>query len=550
MGHRDRDLLPPISADVGLTMAQAIAVIGGGINGLVAAAELAHAGRQVVLIERSERIGGFIAAGERTLPGYVHDVYSSWHPLFVSSPAYAMFSDHLAARGLEYLNTGGPVCASTSLAAGERRTVIAHRDPAATAEGLVSARDGEAYLRMLEDFERRAPTVFGALGGEIGSARSLAVLAGRAVRTLGPQGAKLLAWDGLSSGRAFLRRHFEGWAVDALWIPWLLHAGLGPDHATGGILIPVFAATIHQFGLPVVRGGVGSFLSAFEGLLHDVGVEIRTGTEAEEILLEKGRAVGVRTSSGTIPADTVLASVSPQALYGGLLAPSGAVAAQRSMATRYRPGRGAIQIHLALNGPIPWEEPVLRTVPLVHLSSGSPSTGVAVAQAEAGLLPSAPTVVVGQQSLLDYSRAPAGKATLWLQLQEAPFAPTGDAGGTIDTSRGWDDRSLRDRYLERVLDQLEQFAPGARSTVLASDFIAPTDLLQANPNAIGGDPYAGAAELDQNLMWRPFPGAAAHRTPARGVWHIGAATHPGPGLGAGSGHIVAQRILAQPASRR
>lgn len=519
-------------------------VIGSGINGMVAAAELAQAGIPTILLERSARIGGFIAAEEeRTLPGFRHDTYSSWHPLFVSSAAFGELGGELAARGLAYSNSETAVTASTADVQGERRTAIAYRDPERTAAGFAQAEDRDAYLAMLAEFGTRAPTIFGALGAELGSSAVLGKLGWKALRGLKMAGVEELARDALTSARSYLRRTFTGWEVDAVWTPWGLHSGLGPDHATGGMMIPVFAAAMHQFGLPVVTGGVGSFLAAFESLLRDAGVDIRTGVEAEEIVVADGKVTGVRTSAGHITADTVLASVTPGALYGTLLAGAPQVAAQRERARRYRPGRAAMQLHFALDRPLQWEDPALREVPLVHLSDGSGSTGIACAQAEAGLLPSQPTVVVGQQSVIDPSRAPDGKATLWLQLQEVPFAPVGDAREQIDTSGGWDRPELRQRYVDRVLERLEVFAPGTISSVLATDVIAPTDLLAANPNAIAGDPYAGSAELDQNLRWRPFPGAAGHRTAVAGVWHIGAATHPGPGLGAGSGHLVAQRII-------
>ncbi|MBC9937082.1 MULTISPECIES: NAD(P)/FAD-dependent oxidoreductase [unclassified Leucobacter] len=519
-------------------------VIGSGINGMVAAAELALAGREVVLVERAPQIGGFIAAGERTLPGFVHDTYSSWHPLFVSGAAFAELGDALAERGLNYSNNDTVVTASTAEVAGSRRTVIGYRDPARTAEAFSSPQDRDAYLGMLEEFGPRAPFVFGALGAELGSNRVAAGLGWKALRALKPKGLESLARDALTSGRGYLRRNFTGWEADQLWTAWLLHSGLGPDQATGGMMLPVFAAAMHQFGLPIVTGGVGSFLTAFERLLRDSGVEIRTSEEAEEIVVVNGKVSGVRTSSGFIAADTVLASVSPGALYDTLLGAAPQVAAQRAGAQTYRPGRAAMQLHFALDRPLQWEDEALSEVPLVHLSDGAGSTGIACAQAEAGFLPTTPTVVVGQQSAVDPSRAPEGKATLWLQLQEVPFAPIGDAAEKIDVTGGWDSADLRARYVDRVLDRLEHFAPGTRETVLASDIIAPTDLLAANPNAIAGDPYGGSAELDQNLRWRPFPGAAEHKTPVAGVWHIGAATHPGPGLGAGSGHIVAQRLIS------
>jgi len=182
---------------------------------------------------------------------------------------------------------------------------------------------------------------------------------------------------------------------------------------------------------------------------------------------------------------------------------------------------------------------------LVHLSDGSASTAIACAEAEAGLLPRRPTVVVGQQHVLDPSRVPEGAAALWLQLQEVPFAPVGDAAGELDTSGGWTP-SLAGGFADRVLERLASHAPGVRELVLGVDVITPVDLRARNANAVGGDPYGGSAELDQSFLWRPLPSAGHHRTPVPGLWHIGASTHPGAGLGGVSGYLVAQRLTAEP----
>ncbi len=528
-----------------------VAIIGSGINSLVAAAELALAGKRVCLIERSDRLGGFIHSAERTLPGFIHDSFSSWHPLFVSGGAYGALGQELHARGLEYANTSGPVTASVASdpATGAHRVVIAERDPAETAAAFKEPRDEAAYLAMLDDLGRNARTVFGAFGAELRSFGEVARIAFGAVRRGRFQGTEAFVRDSVMSGRNYVRSRFDGWEADQLWSPWLLHAGLGPDQATGGVMLPVMAMSMHSFGLPIVKGGASRFVEAFESLLRDNGARIMLGVEAEEILVgsdgsSKGHSVtGVRTSQGVVSAGTVLANVSPQALYTRLLRqpPAGTADA----AERYQNGRGAMQIHLALDKPVEWLDPRLNSVPLVHISNGSDSTGIACAQAEAGLLPNEPTVVVGQQCVLDPSRAPEGKATLWLQLQEVPFAPVGDAAGELSVTNGWTDE-LKHRYLERVLARLEHFAPGTRATVLASDILAPTDLLSANPNAVNGDPYGGSAELFQNLLWRPFPVAAGHQTAVEGLWHIGASTHPGPGLSGGSGHLVAQKLTAPP----
>lgn len=522
-----------------------VAIIGSGINSLVAAAELALDGKRVCIIERSDRLGGFIDSSERTLPGFIHDTFSSWHPLFVSGGAYEVLGKELHARGLEYCNTTGPVTASVAAdpATGAHRVVIAHRDPAETSAAFKEPRDQAAYLAMLDDLGRNAGTVFGAFGAELRSFPEVAKIAFGALRR-GRLGAnESFIRDSVMSGRNYVRSRFDGWETDQLWSPWLLHAGLGPDQATGGVMLPVMAMSMHGFGLPVVKGGASRFVAAFESLLRDNGVRIMLGAEAEEILVSGTAVTGVRTLQGSVSADTVLANVSPQALYTSLLHEPPAAAARA--AEKYQNGRGAMQIHLALDKPVEWLDPRLNTVPLVHLSNGSDSTGIACAQAEAGLLPAEPTVVVGQQYVLDPSRAPEGKATLWLQLQEVPFAPVGDAAGELDVSKGWSGE-LKAGYLERVLARLEQFAPGTRASVLASDILAPTDLALANPNAVNGDPYGGSAELFQNLLWRPFPEAAGHRTAIQGLWHIGASTHPGPGLSGGSGHLVAQKLTAPP----
>lgn len=519
-------------------------IIGSGINSLVAAAELALAGKAVTLLEKNPHLGGFIHSGERTVPGFTHDSFSSWHPLFVSGGAYAVLGEELHRRGLKYCNTDENVTASAAVdpRTGVHRVVVAHRDPARTAESFSRPEDRAAYLSMLEDLGRNAGTVFGAFGADLRSPWSTAKLAAGALRRGRIKGTETFAREALMSGRNYVRSRFSGWEADQLWSPWLLHAGLAPDHTTGGIMLPVMAMTMHSFGLPVVKGGAAAFVAAFEQLLRENGVDIRSNTEATDILAEGGRVRAVRTTAGDIPASAVLANVSPQALYGSLLAkPAPDVAAA---ARRYRNGRGAMQIHLALSRPPRWLDSRLDAVPLIHLSNGSDSTGIACAQAEAGLLPAEPTVVVGQQCVLDPSRAPEGQATLWLQLQEVPFAPVGDAAHSLDTSAGWTPE-LKQGFLDRVLDRIEVFAPGTRASVLGTDVLAPTDLSVENVNAVNGDPYGGSAELFQNLLWRPFPEAARHRNSVKGLWHIGASTHPGPGLSGGSGHLVAQNMLAK-----
>ncbi|GHH79641.1 FAD-dependent oxidoreductase [Streptomyces sulfonofaciens] len=522
-----------------MTDATDAVVIGSGVNGLVAAAELAGAGWSVRLFERNERLGGFIAGEERTLPGYLHDTFSSWHPLFVSGPAYGVLGDALRRHGLRYRNSDGALAASV---ADDGRTVLAQRDPEATAAGFAHPADRDRYLRALAAFQRIAPEVGALMSTELRSVRVLRP-AGRLVRVLGRAGTERLVRDLLTSGRAWCRREFTGPEVDHLWVPWLLHAGLSPDQASGGFMVPVLAAALHGFGVPVVEGGAGRFVAAFGALLRERGVHIHTSAPVERILVRHGRATGVVVAGERYGARrAVLASVAPQALYGALLPPDAAPRAAREV-RGFRPGRAAVQIHVALSAPLGWRDERLGGLPLVHLSDGSASTGVACAQAEAGLLPERPTVVVGQQHLLDPSRVPRGAAALWIQLQEAPFRPLEDAGGRLPAADGWT-AGLAHGYALRVLDRIARHAPDLHDKLLATDVLTPVDLAAANPGALAGDPYGGSTELDQSFLWRPVPSAARHRTAVRRLWHIGASTHPGAGLNGGSGHLAAQALLA------
>ena len=436
----------------------------------------------------------------------------------------------------------------TASVADDGRVTLAHRDSERTAAQFAHAEDRSAYLAMLKRLGQNMASIGGLLGSELRSLALVQHMSGLA-RSGGLRGIEWWLRAAVTSGRANMRRDFHGHEVDHLYAPWLLHAGLSPDHAGGGLMMPLLAGTLHGFGLPVVAGGAGRFVAAFRSLLASLGVRVETGIEVNRILVAERRAVGVEAAGRTFQARrAVLASVTPSALYGRLL-PEGAVdSALKAEAASFRHGRAAMQIHVALSEPLSWRDTRLAEIPLIHLSDGSASTGIACAEAEARLLPRHPTVVVGQQYLLDPCRVPAGAAALWLQLQEVPYAPCGDAAGELDTAQGWT-QALAEGYANRVLDRIARHAPDLRDKLRAIDVLTPDDLHARNPNAVSGDPYGGSAELDQSLLWRPLASSGRHATPVGQLWHIGASTHPGAGLGGGSGHVVATALIRRRAWR-
>jgi phytoene dehydrogenase-like protein len=158
-------------------------------------------------------------------------------------------------------------------------------------------------------------------------------------------------------------------------------------------------------------------------------------------------------------------------------------------------------------------------------------------------LPAEATVVVGQPLTMDPSRAPAGAGLLWIQLQELPWQVKGDGAGELDAGDGSWTEDLRERYADRIQARIAAHVPNLESALRKRVVLSPTDLEAANINLVHGDPYSGSLALDQNLLWRPFAANPGHGTPVRRLWQIGASTHPGPGLGAGSGALVANRLL-------
>ena len=526
-----------------MTAARDAIVIGSGHNGLVAASYLARAGLSVEVLERNAVAGGAVASEELTQPGFLHDTFSAWHPLFKLSAAYAELGPALAERGLQYAETPEETTANVLP---DGRAVIAYRDPARTAEGL-DPRDRDTYMAEIEAFGATIGTVGQIFGSELFSPAA-ARLAWQLSRALGRR--RLLAFtaDVLSSARAWFESRFKGSEVGELYAPWALHTGLSPDAAGSGFQALAIAGSLHAVGLPVVSGGSVNFVRAFERLIDDHGGRVRTGVEVERIVTRAGEAVAVVAGGEQTPARrAVIANTTPTQLYGRLLGADDAPAAAIEQGRRFRYSpRAGMQIHVALAAPLRWRDRRLDRVPIVHLSGGVQSVTLACAQAAAGLLPADPTIVVGQPSIVDASRAPEGGAILWIQLQQVPYAPRGDAAGEIDVGDGnWDDE-LTQAFTERALARLAPHVENWPAVRVATATLSPVELARRNPNLVRGDIYSGDCELEQSYLWRPLPGYGSHLTPVGRLYHCGASTHPGPGLNAASGRIVGLAASAGP----
>lgn len=527
-----------------------VVFVGSGINSLAGGALLAKAGRRVLVLERNDYLGGAVRTAEITKPGYVHEVFSSWHPLFAGSAAYAELADDLHARGLEYLNTDLPT-ASVYPDGSSAFLTTSQEENVAEFERL-AAGDGAAWKRTVDEFMPNADLAFGVLATELWSPAG-AGLALKALRRLGRGGAVEFTGAVLTSCRDWLTETFRSPAVHGLLAPWVLHTGLGPDAASSGFMARVIAVAVELGGMPVPRGGGVRLVEALEGIIRDAGGACETGADVERVVVRGGRATGVRLAGGeTVEAgDAVVANVTPTQLYERLLLDAPARAQAAETARRFRYGRAGMQIHMALSEPPRWagDERLGRTA-LVHVTSGLDGVSRAVNEAERGLLPAEATIVCGQPTTVDPGRAPEGGSIIWIQLQELPSVVRGDAAGDLDVGDGAWTEELRERYADRIQSRLAAHIENLESALLQRVVLSPADIEAANVNMVGGDIYSGACSLDQNLLWRPRPGLPGHKTPIAGLFHIGASTHPGPGLGAGSGTLVARELLRPSLARR
>ena len=529
-------------------------LVGSGINTLTAAALLSRDGWRVCVLERADRLGGAIRTEtDYTLPGFTHEVLSSWHPLFQGSAAYAEHGEDLHRRGLEYVNTELPT--ATAFPDGSAMFLQTSLEANVAEFDRFAAGDGAAWQRQFEEFMANADVSFGVLGTELWSPAGLG-LGQRMLRRFGRRGLLDFAGHALATCRDWTTGTFRAEQAHGLLAPWVLHTGLGPDNAVSGFMTQVIACAVQLGGMPVPVGGGVTLVDALAGIVRDAGGELRTDAAVAGITVSSGRATGVVLADGeAVGAErAVVAGVTPTQLYGALLRPGDVPADVRNAAERYRYGRAGMQIHIALDEPPRWNGPEaerLGRTAIVHVTPGLDGVSRAVNEAERGLLPTEATIVAGQPCAVDSSRAPEGKWIVWIQLQELPAGRVkGDAAGELDVGDGSWTEELREAYADRIVGRLGESIENLGSATLKRIALSPADLEALNPNLVAGDIYAGSCALDQNLLWRPFAAAPGHRTTVEGLWHVGASTHPGPGLGAGSGYIVAKELTKPSLPRR
>ena len=462
-------------------------VVGSGPNGLAAALTLARAGLGVRVLEGAPTPGGGCRTEELTEPGFWHDVCSAVHPLAAVSPF--LTGTNLAAGGVKLLT---PEVAFAHPLDGGRAGAVGG-SVGQTAAGL--GPDAPAYQRLMTPLVRDADRILAAFLGPLRSVPAHPVPVTR------------FGLEGLQPAARLVRR-FATDEARAVFAGASAHACLPMDRPLTGAYGMMFTLVAHSVGWPLVEGGSARIIDALIAELESLGGQVVTGRWVSRL-------------TDLPPARVTLLDITPRQftrLAAGRLPRRYARALER-----FRYGPGICKVDWALDGPVPWAAEAVRRAGTVHLGGTFEEVARAEAEVAAGRHPERPFCLVAQPGVVDPSRAPAGKHTLWGYCHVP-------AGSTVDMTAA-------------IEAQIERFAPGFRDLVIARSVRTAAEVERHNPNHIGGDITGGAGTLRQTLF-RPVVRWNQYRTALPGVYLCSSSTPPGGGVHGMCGAWAARAALA------
>ena len=512
-------------------------IIGGGHNGLVCAFYLARAGLKVRILERRDVIGG-AAVTEEFHPGFRNSTASYTVSLLRPKVIADMRLHERGWRIVErtisnffphedgYLKLGG----------GAARTQAEF--------ARFSQKDADTFPRYEEALERVAEVLRNmALKTPPNAGGGLRALLAAAV-----QGKRLAGMD-LEAQRAVMdlfvksaRDFLEGWYENEF-----VQAAFGFDAVVGNYASPdtpgsAYVLLHHVFGEINGKkgmwghsvGGMGAITRYMAEACIDLGVEISLETPVAKVLVDGGKAVGVKLESGEeIAADTVIANAGPALVFRQLVDRADLPADFAHRIDRFKTGSGTFRMNVALS-----ELPDFTVLPgkdkAEHHTAGiiiAPTLDYmdrAYTDAKAQGWSKQPIVEMKIPSTVDDSLAPPGQHVASLFCQQ--FDPAAD----------WD--AHREKVADLIIDTVTHHAPNFKAAVIARQILSPLDL-ERKFGLIGGDIFHGHMSLDQLWAARPMLGHGDYRSPIRGLYMCGSGTHPGGGVTGAPGHNAAHEIL-------
>jgi phytoene dehydrogenase-like protein len=516
-------------------------IIGAGHNGLVTAAYLARAGLAVLVLERRELVGGACVT-EELWPGYrvstASYVNSLLRPEIVRELELKRYGFEMLARN-----------PSSFTPFPDGRHLLLGPDAAQNAREVskFSRRDAEALPRYERMLERVAAFVEPLLletppdpwSGRLGDLARLARIGWRFTRLGrdGPRALEILT----GAARPILDRWFES---DEL------KATLATDAVIGAMAAPSMPGTAYVLFHHVmgqcdgvrgvwgyVRGGMGRISEALASSARARGAEIRVNAPVRRILVRDGRAHGVALEDGTeFRARRVVSNADAAVTFLKLVAASELPGDFLEAVRGIDYTSPSLKINVALGelpdfAALPGSDAGPQHRGTIHIAPTLDTIERAYDDAKYGRPSELPILECTIPSVVDATVAPPGKHLMSMFVQ---YAPTRLQSGT------WDD--VKEAFADRCFDVLNEYAPNFRRAVIARQVLSPLDL-ERRFALTGGNIFQGAMTLGQLFFMRPVPGYANYRTPIRGLYLCGAATHPGGGVMGACGYNAAREML-------
>ncbi|MGD0855364.1 MAG: NAD(P)/FAD-dependent oxidoreductase [Dehalococcoidia bacterium] len=505
-----------------------IVVIGGGHNGLTAAAYLAKAGLSVCLVERQKMVGGTCATRELKLPGFRHEVGAYMHGVIQANPMIRLDELGLKSKyGLKYLT---PDKQFESVFPDGRKLSF-YRDIDKTCQSIAafSQHDAEAYRKAFKVYS------------------DMLKVASVAVFTPVPKWGAMMAFlDASEQGREYIKtvlssaadladEWFESAEVKVAVTRAASEMMVSPyEKGTGNAMFFIPSLHIGGFGLP--EGGSGSLSNALAACFKGYGGTIMVSSQVKSISVTSGEARSIILESGEEISATraIVSNLNARQLFLDLLNPQLLPEGFREKVKQIKLSAfSSMLLNVSTNKAPSFKDGHPMDSWFIEFNPFSSDLARTFDEFTYGL-PSTCMPMMGVPSMFDSKRAPEGKHTCYI----GHYEPGNLQNGGVDH---WD--KIKEEIAEGILAEVRKHIDGLDSAnILEMNIFTPLDIQRYNPSMPEGDVMHMASSIRQYFANRPLPGWGQYRTPVKKLYMCGSSTHPGGGI-TGGGRAAALAIM-------
>ncbi|WNZ44529.1 NAD(P)/FAD-dependent oxidoreductase [Leptolyngbya boryana CZ1] len=531
-----------------------VVIIGAGHNGLVCAAYLLKAGYKVLLLEKRSVPGGAATTEEllpEEAPGFRFNRCAIDHEFIHLGPVVEELE--LEKYGLKYLYCDPVVFCPHP----DGTYFLAHQSVEKTCAGIAqySERDARKYAEFVDLWQRTINAMIPMFNAP---PKSIIDIAGnydlkKIKDFLSVVGSTNKALDFvrtmLSSAEDILHEYFDTETVKAPLARLAAEMSVPPSQknlAIGAMMM----AMRHHPGMARPQGGTGALTAALVKLVQSLGGEILTDQSVKQILIDDGKAVGVRVATGQEYRATrgVISNIDARRVFLQLVDPSDVDSADEHLRERLdrrivNNNETILKIDLAMSEPLKFihhDHKDEYLIGSVLIADSVKHVEIAHHDASIGKIPDAdPSMYIVQPTMLDPTMAPEGGHTVWIEF----FAPyqVENAEGTGLNGTGWTDE-LKNKVADRVVDKLADYAPNVKTATIARAVESPAELGE-RLGSYKGNYYHIDMTLEQMVFFRPLPEIANYKTPIDNLYLTGAGTHPGGSISGMPGRNCARVFL-------